>query len=427
MQNDISHNYEKIENKKNQLGFMLLLAALVAITPFSIDVYMPAFGEMAKFYNTDFHTIELSISVFFIGSAIGQIFFAPFSDKIGRRPVLFTGLFVFLLATLLIINSTTIGELLTYRFMQALGCGCVSVTAGALVRDLFGEQDSARMFSMISTIMMAAPFTAPMIGAGLLVFFSWQSIFWFLLIYSLVITLLMFFKLNETIEKSSDKLSFSKAATITRSSFAKYRMVLSKRGAFVYLLCSAFCGVWLILFLTDAAFIYIEYFKVSKLVFPILFGAASIVVIFANFINLSLLKKYHVRIIFKNAIRLQFSLVVIALIYVWTFEPNLWVVFILILLTQSTLHFITANGMACFLSYYSENSGSAMAMFGTFRFILGGLTGILLSVLHNNTLLPFTLLSFIALSFAFILSFKLDTRPIELIRADTSHGGVKNV
>ena len=393
---------------------MVLLSALIAIAPFSIDAYMPAFGRMAVFYGTDFHTVSLSISVFFVGSAVGQLLLAPFSDRVGRKPVLIFGMSLFLLATLCIIFSQNIQQLLGFRFLQALGCGSISVTAPSVVRDCFNEQNSARMFSIIATLMMAAPFVAPMVGAGLLHFFAWQSIFWFLLVYSALITILMIVKLPETRPRVSQHLEL---ISIARESFARYAEVLDKKGALQYLLCIALCSIWMMLFLTDASFIYIEYFKQSEFRFAMFFGGAVVVVILANFVNIYLLRTHVARRVLYYTIRTQFVLVISFLVYVSFFTANVWVVFTFFAMTQACLHVITANGFASFLSYYDKNSGSATAIFGATRFGFGGIASILLAKLHNGTLLPFAIITTIAVFIGLILSFKLDLRPIEEIKA----------
>jgi len=402
-------------NRKEKLSLVFILAGLVAVTPFTIDAYMPAFGSMAQFFAVDFHTIELTVSIFFIGSAFGQLLFAPYSDRIGRRPVLFTALILYLMATFCIIVSSSINQLLIFRFLQAVACGCVSVTGLAIVRDLFNEQDSARMISAVSTIMMAAPFAAPFIGAGLLALFNWQAIFWFLLAYCFIVIFLMIWKLPETII-DRETLTWTTAKQISFGSIDKFKVVFSNQGAMVYLACLTFCSAWLLLYLTDAAFIYLEYFGVSQKLFPFLFGSVAIAVIVANFINLKLLKYFHARRIFQKSVWAHFILTACLLLYIQLPTLNLWITFGLILVTQSCLHLVTANGMANYLSYYSDNSGSATAIFGTMRFLFGGLMGVLLSFIHNKTLLPFAGMTFLCLIVAFVISFKLDLRPIEEIQ-----------
>ena len=388
---------------------MLLLSALIAIAPFSIDVYMPAFGDMASFYKTDYHSIELSVAAFFFGSACGQLVLAPFSDRIGRRPVLFFGLSIFLIATVLIIVSQTVEQLLIFRFFQAVGCGSISVTAPSVVRDCFNEQDTAKMFSLIATVMMAAPFMAPLLGAVLLHYFAWQSIFWFLLIYASLIIVLMYYKLPETRPKTEDV----KLSRIVTQSFGRYKKVFQNKEAVSYLACIVLCSVWFVLFLTDASFIYMEYFKASKFLFALLFGGAVVVVIFANFLNIYLLRTRTARQILLAAVRVELFLIAVTFIYANFFTAELWGIFILFACTQGCLHVITANGFASFLAYYSENTGTASAIFGSSRFGFGGLCAYLLATFHDGSLLPFTGISLVAVFLAFILSFKLNLNLVD--------------
>ena len=174
---------------KSRLPLPLLLALLTAIAPLAIDMYLPAMANMASSLNSDIHHVELSVSTFLLGFALGQITGGPLSDSFGRKPIIYLGLAIFGAASLSLIWVTSLDELLILRVVQAVGGGLAVVNSTAIVRDNFDGADIARVLSMIAMIMMAAPMIAPMLGSLVLHFSQWQTIFAVLAAYSAVLIL----------------------------------------------------------------------------------------------------------------------------------------------------------------------------------------------------------------------------------------------
>ena len=154
-----------------------LLAIIVALSPFAIDTYLPAIPAMAEFFTVDIHLIELSIPIYLIGFAFGQIIGGPISDNHGRKWIGIIGLSLFFLSSFAIIYVETVQQLWIFRFIQAFGGGFGLVICAAVVRDLYDGKDAAKIFTLISLIMMIAPLIAPSIGAILLQYYSWKAIF----------------------------------------------------------------------------------------------------------------------------------------------------------------------------------------------------------------------------------------------------------
>ena len=145
-----------------------LVAANTALAPFAIDAYLPAIGILAESINASIHHTELSISMFLFGFALGQLCFGPLSDRLGRKPVLLSGLVVFMLASLMITTADSLTSLLVWRFIQALGGGACVVNSAAIVRDCFSGREAAKVMSTMAMIMMLAPLVAPAVGSLLL-------------------------------------------------------------------------------------------------------------------------------------------------------------------------------------------------------------------------------------------------------------------
>ncbi len=156
---------------------ILTLAAVFAISPFAIDSYLPAMPSMASAMNVDISMLSVTVSLYVLGLAVGQLIGGPLSDKKGRRPVMAVGLGIFAVGSLLITTTIHIESLWLWRFVQAIGGGIAVVGVPATIRDNTTGKESAKLFSLIALIMMIAPSIAPTIGTLFLRMAGWQWIF----------------------------------------------------------------------------------------------------------------------------------------------------------------------------------------------------------------------------------------------------------
>ncbi len=146
--------------------------------PLAIDMYLPALPTIASECGAGAGTVQISLSVYFIGMAVGQAIYGPLSDRVGRKPALCVGLLLFLLSSLANAQSQRVEVLIACRFMQALGGCAPMVIPRAIVRDLFDQTEGVRMLSILMLIFGLAPILAPLVGGQLLVHVGWRAIFW---------------------------------------------------------------------------------------------------------------------------------------------------------------------------------------------------------------------------------------------------------
>lgn len=162
---------------------LALLAALVALGPLSVDMYLPAMPTMMRAFDTDISHMHLTLSSYLTGFALFHLACGPLADRFGRKPVLVSGTALFVAACIGCSLSTTIEQLLLFRFLQGIGA-CVGPTlARAVTRDVFGPTGAARALSLIAMLMALAPAVAPTIGGVLLLVLPWESVFVFLALY----------------------------------------------------------------------------------------------------------------------------------------------------------------------------------------------------------------------------------------------------
>jgi len=362
-----------------------LLAIVVALTPFAVDMYLPAMPAMAHYLATGIEQVEVSLPLFLLGFALGQIVGGPVSDNYGRKPIGIAGFGLFTLASVMILYAPTVESLWVLRFVQAFGGGFGAVIAAAIVRDLYDGKDSARIFTLIGLIMMVAPLIAPAVGAVLLDFFGWKSIFVALAIYAVVQIVIIGLLLPET---QKLRLLRGHQRSSPRQVLGTYRMIITRRQSLGYLLCQAFVVATMFAFLTESSFMYIEYYGVSTSKFPILFGANIIVMMLFNRLNAKLLDRHSPRKLIWLGISVQLTSVSLLLILYLSGNLNLWSNVILIMFSIGPIGIIGPNNMSAYLHCFSRNSATANAVMGTSQFALGAAIGVLVSLLHNGTLMP---------------------------------------
>lgn len=382
-----------------------LLATLVALGPLAIDTYLPALLAMSGHFAVEIHAVEVSVSVYVLGVAAGQWLGGPLSDQFGRKSVAYVGLLLFIAGCLSIPWSANIEMLYALRFLQALGGGATVVIAAASVRDHFSGKEAAKVLTTIGLVMLVAPLVAPAVGALLLKLFGWQSIFYVLAGYGLLLFGVVRFLLPTVAVKPSSE-------PLRQRMFLSYGRVLRNRQAMGFILANGLAFAALFTFITDAAFLYMEYFGITPEQFPLYFGANVVTMLGMNRLNVLLLRRYSSASIMQVALALQVIACVALLGLTLAGLLTLWLVVPLIMVAAGMVALIMPNGIASFLNLFDQDSGAATGLNGALQFLLAGLIGTGLGMLHDGSTLPMTALmaaSSMAAWVAFSLLARRDT------------------
>ncbi len=207
----------------------LLLAMLTALGPLSMDMYLPSLPDIAHVLAAPTARVQLTVSSYLIGFAVGQVIYGPLSDRHGRRPVLLVALGVYVTSTLVCAATQSVDPLIGARFLQGIGGSGSIVLARAIVRDLYSGVRAARELSLMGSISAFAPIVAPMIGGVLQTAFGWRASFLFMGGAAVVATIVAARLLPETLrQRSGEPISLL-------SMIRGYRSVLRHRGFLVYL------------------------------------------------------------------------------------------------------------------------------------------------------------------------------------------------
>ena len=378
----------------NHLYLIILISILSSVAPMGIDTYLPSIPEIAKYFDVNIHKVELSLSIFLIGFAIGQIFGGPISDRYGRRVGSIVGLLGYALFSFLIIFSSSIYELWIYRFLEAFFGGITVVNATAAVRDRFSGQEAAKVFSLIGMVRSLAPLLAPVFGAAIIHFFPWEGIFVFLTIYALIVAFFIYKDLPESFTYTKQNIIES------------YKLVLTHKKAMKAMLVLAISFGAFFIIIAKTSYIYIEYFGIKTDYFPLFFGINFIILIAMINVNVKLLKTYQAKNIAKYATLIQFCVGIIFLLI--HKDMNLILTVIIIASYMSMMAFIFGNCMSLAIEHFSKNAGVASGVIGVLQFGLGAIISSIALNFDNNGffVIAFSITFLSIISFFIIRSYK---------------------
>jgi len=364
---------------------IVLLAAVIALTPLAVDMYLPAMPDIALSLGTHIGNVQQSLSIFLAAYASGMLLFGPLADKWGRRPLAIFGLSGFTLSSIGLIFASNIELFLTLRTTQAFCGAAATVVIPGIVRHLYQEH-TAKGMSYLSMIMMLAPLLAPGIGSGILWFSEWRSIFMVLAIYGVLIFALVWKWLPE-ISQPVKTDAHKKPAHF----FSGYQIVFSNPQARPMIASMMFGSFAFFCFITAVSFLYINYFGVSEQVFSLLFGVNVLCLMLANFINSRLVTRHGPLRMLRSGLMIGlFSAIVLCVVNYLGLGIAYTVIAVAALMGSLTL--IGTNSDAILLMKFPHNSGTTTAVSGTLRFGSGAFAGPLLAFFYTGTAMPFSLL-----------------------------------
>ncbi|MHA6964229.1 Bcr/CflA family multidrug efflux MFS transporter [Zobellella denitrificans] len=367
------------------LSLLLLLASLAGLTPLAIDMYLPSLPTIARDLGVPVAQAQLTISVFLAGFALGQLFYGPLADSVGRKPVMLGGLALFTLASIGCAFADSIEALMAFRLLQAIGGAAGSVVLNALLRDMFERDMFARVMSMVILVMTLAPLLAPIVGGYLLLVAHWHGIFVLLAAIGALVAVTLAFKIPETL-KPELRQPF-RLLPILRN----YGKVLSHRAALGYILCGALTTASMFAFISGSPLVYIELFGVPAQHYGLLFGLNILLMMVLTFGNSRLVKRLGSDRLLKTGL-VNASLGAILLVFnAATGLGGLWGIVLPVMLVISQISLIGANAMAGLLSHFPESAGTASALAGTTRFGLGAVAAFAVNASHVPSALPMAL------------------------------------
>jgi len=361
---------------------ILILGSLSTISPFSIDMYLPGFPAISNDLKVSIAQVQLSLTAYLIGIAIGQLIYGPLLDRFGRKKPLYAGLTIYIISSIVCAFSASLESLIIMRFLQALG-GCVGmVAAQALVRDLFPMRKTAQAFSSIMLVIAVSPMIAPTLGGYMTASYGWPSVFVTLAVVTLVILAATYFLLPEG-KKADSAISMKPAAIL-----ANFLLVIKQSQFSIYMLSGGIATSATFAYIAASADVFLNLYKATEREYGWIFAFIASGLIGSAQFNHFLLKKFTSQQLVKFALGYQSfagALLVAGIVFHWYSMVGLTIMIFLFVLGQGLTG---PNSAALALAPFSKHAGSAASLLGSFRMLVGGLITVMVSAWSDGTALP---------------------------------------
>ena len=368
--------------KRKYFTYILVLGSLTALGPFSIDMYLPGFEDIAKSLDTTVARVGLSLATYFVGISLGQLLYGPLLDRHGRKKPLYAGLALYIAATVVCMQARDINTLIILRFIQAVGSCAAQVAAMAMVRDLFGPKDSAKVLSLLLLVLGASPMIAPTAGGYIVTTLGWRAIFLVLLILGVVILALSIFFLPDSYP--ADRGFSLKPGPIVRN----FITVLSVPQFLIYVFVQALAFAGLFAYVSGSPVVFMDIFHLDKRAYGWVFAGLSVAFIGLSQFNSLLLRRYTSQQIIRVALMGQ---VVVAAAFLGCAMAGLLglastIAFLFLFL--ACLGFTNPNAAALAMAPFAKNAGTASSLLGALQLGVGALASTGVSAFADGTTTP---------------------------------------
>jgi DHA1 family bicyclomycin/chloramphenicol resistance-like MFS transporter len=359
---------------RSRASLAVVLGALSAFGPVSVDMYLPAFPSIAQHFDASIGDVQLTLATFMVGMAVGQFLYGSLSDRYGRRGPLVAGAALYAAASLGCALAPSVGALAALRFVQALGACAGIVVTRAIVRDLFHGAEAARFYSLLVLVFGVSPVVGPLLGSQILALAGWQAIFLVLVGFGLACVLCALW-LPETLPAERRRREpLGELASIYR------RLVVDRRFS-SYALASACSGGVMLAFLVASPAVLIDQYGVSPRTFALIFGASALGLVAASQLTRRLLKRYRLDTVLRRAVLLQFGGAVIVLVAALSGAGGLASLLPPLFLLMAVFGCVMPTSTALALTPFPSVAGSASALLGGFGAIVAAVSGVFVSAL----------------------------------------------
>ncbi len=368
-----------------RIEFVVMMASTMALTALSIDLMLPAFDEMRADFGlaSDSTDIAATITVFFIGLAIAQLFYGPLADRFGRKPVLYGGLLIFVLGAIGSALAGSLSGLLAFRFVWGVGAAAARVISFSIIRDIYQGDRMARVMSFIAAVFILVPVVAPGIGALLLRFASWRFLFWLTAALAGLVGLWIL-RLPETLDPAY-RLERLKVRSVARAA----RIVVTNRQAVGYTVAMTFVFGAFVSYLASSELVWEEVYGRGDQ-FPLIFGALALAIGIAVLTNGVIVDRVGARRIIHAALFAYVATSGLALVVAIVGEgsPNFWLFVVLLGLPLVSHGLLIPNANALAMAPLGHVAGTASAIIGAFSIMGGAVLGAVIDRAFDGTVMP---------------------------------------
>jgi DHA1 family bicyclomycin/chloramphenicol resistance-like MFS transporter len=364
--------------------FVILMGLLMSVVALAIDTMLPALGIISRDMNiTNPNHAQYIVGFLFMGMSAGELICGPLSDALGRKRILYIGLGLFVIGSVICFMAQSFPLLLLGRLIQGIGVAGPYISSVSIVRDKYSGDDMARAMSFIFMIFMVVPAIAPSLGQAILHHGSWRLIALFYIAYAIVITFWMTWRLEETLPVEK------RVPFIWENIRHGFREVIGNRATLFYTLCMTFVIAALFSYVSSCQQIFQGLYKTGEM-FPIYFGMLALVIAAASFTNGRIVKRFHMRTITLVALT---GMVVISALFLTLhlfIAPSLWMFMVYAAGIYFAFGLVMGNTNALAMEPMGHIAGTASAVMSSISGIISMILSTVIGQMYNDTLIPLT-------------------------------------
>ncbi|MAL01862.1 MAG: Bcr/CflA family drug resistance efflux transporter [Alcaligenaceae bacterium] len=372
------------------------MGALTALGPLAIDMYLPAFPNIAQGLGASQGEVERTLASYLFGLSLAQLAYGPVSDRFGRKKPLIFGVTLFTLASIGCAFTNDVTHLTLLRIVQAFGGAAGMVIPRAVIRDNLETRDASKALSLLILIMGVTPILGPILGAQVMFIGGWRGIFVIMVVCGALLVYAAARHMRET-------LPVEKQIPLNiRNIGRNYWALLQHRQFMFYSLAGGFGSAGLFTYIAGSSRVLIDVYGVDPEYFGFLFGLNAASLIAMSQLSARLLNRHSPEKLLKLA---QNSIVIVALIGVALTLAgvlNLWLFMVCLMAFMASQGFVLPNSGALALNHQGRRLGSASALMGTIQMLCGTMAGLAISAWHTDTALPMMGLLLISAAFSWL-------------------------
>jgi DHA1 family bicyclomycin/chloramphenicol resistance-like MFS transporter len=391
---------------------LLVLGTLIALGPRTIDMYLPAFPELAEELDTTQSAVQLTLTGMLGGLAAGQLVIGPLSDAFGRRRPLLAGLVLHALASVLCALAPSVEVLSAVRVVQGFAGAAISVVALATVRDLFSGLAVARTMSRLMLVIGLAPIVAPSLGGFILTLTDWRGIFVVLAGAAVLLIGVAFLGLRETLpveRRRSPRLG---------ATLRTYRSLLRDRTFTALVLIGGLVFASIFAYVAGASFVFQGGFGLSEQTFGLVFGANALALTIVSQVNPALIRRFGQVDVLTAGILLTFAAAAVLVVTAVTGAAGLAGALVPLMVVLGAAGVVMPNTPSLALNRHGEAAGTASALLGCVQFGIGALVAPLVGLFGTTTAVPMGAVIMVVTGLAAVLMFTVVRRDPSVHLAD---------
>lgn len=376
---------------------ILTLVSLTALGPLAIDMYLPAFPTIAGDLQTDIQKVQISLSTFLGGLALGQLFWGPISDRFGAKKPILISLSIFVIASYACIEVKNIEWMWVYRFTQAFGSSGGLVIARAIVNKRFEKDQTLKIFGILSLIGGIAPIVAPILGNVILKYLEWRHVFSAMAGFAILSMIMVFTFLKEDFSNRLPSLNLLEV-------FRNYILLFKNKHFITYTVIGSIAFSCLMLYISNSPVLVMEVGGLDSTAFSFVFGLNSCGILIGAFLTSTILNK---RLNPKSILRLGTSMQSIAALVILVLllmDASIYLQLIPLFFFVLPLGMLFPTSTALAMQPFKAESGTASALFGASQLAFTFLTSLLLNSLNNGSMPVMALALFVCAFTGFIIN-----------------------